>query len=319
MNIKRIIKQGQFKFEKNKGLIFTVLAGAFEVAAIIAMAKQAPKAEKILIPANKKIEQLKVDNKDTEKIANRLVNVEDNKKEIRRIQTKTFIDLAKIYALPVIFTGASLAFMGGSYKVMRDKELALGAAYVALDNAYKAYRNRVKEEFGEDAEERLFKDIRNKKVKRQIEDPLTGEIKEVEETIKTTGGTGAYDIIFDAASILFSRNGRTNYETLTQKERELTNILRQQGYLFGDTIVEILGIPKSTLGYDTLRALRVIGYIDEPDEQGRPKKVLLGINDYNGHPNEIGQELFDGAENTVYLTPNFDGVIAIDYAKHVKD
>lgn len=319
MNIKRIIKQGQFKFEKNKGLIFTILAGAFEVAAIIAMAKQAPKAEKILIPANKKIEQLKTDNKDTEKIANRLVNVEDNKKEIRRIQTKTFIDLAKTYALPVIFTGASLAFMGGSYKVMRDKELALGAAYVALDNAYKAYRNRVKEEFGDDAEERLFKDIRDKKVKRQVEDPLTGEIKEVEETIKTTGGTGAYDIIFDAASVLFSRNGRTNYETLTQKERELTNILRQQGYLFGDTIVEILGIPKSTLGYDTLRALRVIGYIDEPDEQGRPKKVLLGINDYNGHPNEIGQELFDGAENTVYLTPNFDGVIAIDYAKHVKD
>lgn len=319
MDIKKLIKKGQFKFEQNKGLIFTILAGTFEIAAIIAMAKQAPKAEKILIPVNKKIEELKNDINDTEKIANNLVNVEDTKKEIRKTQAQTFVKLAKTYALPVIFTGISLAFMGGSYKVMRDKEIALGAAYVALDNAYKAYRNRVKEEVGEETENKLFRDIRDKKVTRQVEDPVTGEIKEVEDTVKASGGTGAYDFIFDAAAHLFSRNGRVNYETLSNKERELTQILRSQGYIYGDTIIEILGIPKFTLSKDLLKALRVIGIIDGVDEYGRPKKVLLGINDYDGHPNEIGQELFEGAENTVWLSPNFDGVIVNDYVNHIRD
>ena len=319
MDFKRLIKQGQFKFEKNKGLIFTLLAGAFEVVAIVAMAKQAPKAEKVLAPANKKIEKLKLEMKDAEKVANHQVYVEDNKKQIRKIQTKTFIDLAKIYALPTIFAGLSLTFMGGSYKVMRDKEIALGAAYVTLDNAYKAYRNRVKEEIGDEAENKLFKDIREKKIKRKVEDPLTGEIKEIEETVKVNGGTGAYDIMFDACSALFSRNGRVNYETLCDKEEELTRILHMDGYLFGDTVVEILGIPKSTLSHDLLSALRVIGWTDAPDEQGRPKRVLLGIRDYYKHATDVGQELFEGAENTVWLTPNFDGVILVDYAKHAKN
>lgn len=319
MNITKIFKQGQFMFKQNKGLIFTLLAAGLEVAAVIAMAKQAPKAEKILIPVNKKIEKLKNDNKDTEKIANKLVNVEDNKKEIRKLQIQTFGKLAKVYALPVIFAGVSLAFMGGSYKVMKDRELALGAAYVALDNAYKAYRTRVKEEVGEETENKLFRDIRDKKVTRKVEDPVTGEIKEVEDTVKAAGGTGAYEFIFDAAAHLFSRNGRVNYETLSNKERELTQILRSQGYIYGDTIIEILGIPKFTLGKDLLKALRVIGIIDGVDEYGRPKKVLLGINDYDGHPNEIGQELFEGAENTVWLSPNFDGVIVNDYVNHIRD
>lgn len=319
MNIKRMIKQGQFQFEKNKGLIFTVLAGAFEVAAIVAMAKQAPKAEKVLIPANKKIETLKNDMKDAEKVANNLVYPEDNKKEIRKIQTKTFVQLAKIYALPVIFTGLSLTFMGGSYKVMRDKEIALGAAYVTLDNAYKAYRNRVKEKFGEETENEIFRDIHEKKVTKRITNPETGEVTEIEETVKQANNGGAYELVFDAASRLFSRDGRTNYETLTDKERELTHILRMQGYLYLDTVIEILGIPKSTVDKDILKAARVVGWIDEPNKNGTPKKILLGVNDYYEHANECGQELFNREENTVILCPNVDGPIASIYTNYVKD
>lgn len=319
MNIRRLIKQGQFKFEQNKGLIFTILAGTFEVAAIIAMAKQAPKAEKILAPANKKIEVLKADMNDEEKVANHQVYVEDNKKAIRKIQTKTFIDLAKVYALPIIFTGLSLTFMGGSYKVMRDRELALGAAYVTLDNAYKAYRNRVKEKFGEEAENELFKDIREKKITRKVENPETGELEEIEETIKTAGGSGDLDIMFDATSLLFSKNGKVNYETLTQKERELTRILRTDGVLWADTVLDILGIPRYTLGEDVQKALRIMGWLDTPNPDGSPKKVLLGINDYNGHPTEVGNDLLNSYENSAWLTPNFDGIIIHDFTKHVKN
>lgn len=319
MNIKKVFKQGQLQFEKNKGLIFTLLAAGFEVAAIFAMAKQAPKAEKVLAPANKEIEKLKTEMKDTEKVANNLVYPENNKKEIRKIQKDTFLKCAKIYALPVIFTGLSLTFMGGSYKVMRDKELALGAAYVTLDNAYKAYRNRVKEKFGEETENEIFRDIREKKIKKTVEDPTTGEIKEIEETVKGANSGDAYELIFDAASFLYSRDGRTNYETLSQKERELTTILRLNGYLFLDTAIEILGIPKTSISHDILTAARVVGWIDEPDEEGRPKKVLLGINDYFGHANSIGQDLYDRNEKDVWLCPNVDGPIASIYAKHAKD
>lgn len=324
MNVKKLIKQGQFKFEQNKGLIFTILAGTFEIAAIIAMAKQAPKAEKVLIPANKRIEELKLEMKDDEKIANHQVYVEDNKKEIRKIQTKTFVNLAKVYALPVIFTGLSLTFMGGSYKVMRDKEIALGAAYVTLDNAYKVYRNRVKEKFGEDAENEIFRDIREKKVLRQVENPETGEIEEVEDVVREANAGGGWELVFDAASILWSHSGRTNYETLIQKQRECDCLLRSQGYLFLSDVIEILGIPKTTIDKDILCASRVVGWLDEPDEDGMPKKVLFGISDRSGHPNEIGQDMFDNIEKDCVLSLNVDGNIlkprnGKSFAKYVKD
>lgn len=319
MDIKKLIKKGQFQFEKNKGLIFTVLAATCEVVAIVTMAKQAPKAEKVLAPANKKIEALRDEMKDDEKVANNLVYPEDNKKEIRKIQTKTFVKLAKIYSIPVIFAGLSLTFMGGSYKVMRDKEIALGAAYVTLDNAYKAYRDRIKEKFGEETENEIFRDIKEKKVKVSSENSATGEVDEIEKTIKSVNTGGAYELMFDAASVYWSHNGRTNYETLSTKEKELTRILRTQGYLFLDDVISILGIPRTTINKDVLVASRVVGWIDEPDENGNPKKVLLGINDYYGHANSIGQDLFDCAERDVWLCPNVDGPIGTTYCNHVKD
>ena len=308
-DIKRYIKKGQYAFKKNKGLIFTVAAGVCTVAAVVTMAKQAPKAEKVLVPANKKVKKLKEDMNNVEMINNKEIVPAEAKKEIRKIQMQTFGKLVKIYALPVIFTGLSLTFMGGSYKVMREKELALGAAYITVENAFKSYRNRVKDKFGEDTEKEIFNDIREVTRTRSTVNPDTGEVETVEETVKKAFAGGGYEVFFDAATPYWSKNGRTNYETLMQAQKELNIKLKADGYVFLYDVFDRLGIPEGTINKDLLAASRVIGWIYDPYDPKRSSWVSFGISDELGNYNAIGKELFDNTERDVLLTFNPDGNI----------
>ena len=321
INFKDMYNKGKYQFEKNKGLIFTLLSAGFEIAALVAMAKQAPKAEKILAPANKRIEELKKQNDDTEAILNKRVSVEDNKKEIRKIQRETFKGLVKTYALPVVFAGLSLTFMGSSYKVMRDRQIALGAAYITVENAFKSYRNRVKEKFGEDAEKEIYNDIREIKRTRRIENPETGEVEEIEETIKKACSGGGWELFFEADNPSWSKNGRTNYETLMCAQNEANIRLRDQGYLFLYDVFNILRVPEVSINKDLLAASRVVGWIWDPYNEKRSSWVSFGISDEMGNPNEVGKDLFNNFENTPLLTFNPDGNIMLgddSFAFHTK-
>lgn len=320
-SLKSIYNKGKFQFEKNKGLIFTLLSAGFEIGALVAMAKQAPKAEKILVPANKRIEELKKQNNDTEAVLNKRVNVEDNKKEIKKIERETFKGLVKTYALPVIFAGLSLTFMGTSYKVMRDKQIAIGAAYITVENAFKSYRNRVKDKFGEDVEKEIYNDIREVKQTRRTTNPKTGEIEEVEETVKRAYSSGGWEVLFDAASPEWSKNGRVNYETLLELQKQANIQLVTNGYIFLYDIIKLLRIPEGSINKDLLAASRVIGWIYDPYDPARSSWVSFGISDELGNYNEVGKSLFDCEERDVWLRFNPDGNILLgdsNFAFHTK-
>ena len=324
MNIKGTAKKCQFKFQQNKGLIFTLVSAGCEIAAVALMAKQAPKAEKILIPANKKLEMLKSEMNNTEMVAKGEVIPAEHKKEMRRIQRKTFAELAKVYSLPIIFTGASLTFMGGSYKVMKDKQIAIGAAYATIDNAFKSYRRRVKEKYGDDVENALFRDIKETKKTKEEINPVTGDLEKTDEIIKKANAGGGYEIMFDASSILWSKSGRTNYETLMQLQKQANISLKVNGYLFLSDVIDMLELPKTTINPDLLAASKVVGWIYDPYDTSLQSWISFGISDENGHPNEIGNELFNNEERDVLLSFNVDGNIlngtnGKSFTKYVKD
>lgn len=325
MNVKSIVKKGQFQFDKHKGLIYTLVAAGLEIGAVVLTAIQAPKAHNALVPANKKIAKLKEEMNDDEAIANNLVCVEDNKKEIRKIQVNTIAKVSKIYAVPAILTGLSLTFLGGSYKVMRNKELALGAAYFTLDNAFKSYRGRVKDKIGEETENEIFRDIREEKVTKLVENPKTGEIQEIEETVKKANSGGAWELLFDAASLVWSKNGRTNWETLMNIQTQANIRLKTDGYLFLYDVIEMLEIPKGCIPKEMLMASRSIGWIYDPYDSTRSSWVSFGISDEAGHPNKEGLELYNCDERDIWLSFNPDGNIQLDsktgksFVQYVRD
>ena len=62
---------------------------------------------------------------------------------------------AKLYAPAVMLGAASIASILASHNIMKKRNVALAAAYAAVDKSFKDYRDRVIERFGEQVEKEL--------------------------------------------------------------------------------------------------------------------------------------------------------------------
>ena len=68
---------------------------------------------------------------------------------------QTGIKYAKLYAPAVILGSLSVTSILASNNILRKRNVALGAAYAAIDKSYKEYRGRVIERFGEEVDKEL--------------------------------------------------------------------------------------------------------------------------------------------------------------------
>lgn len=108
--------------------------------------------------------------------------LQDAKKDRFIAYCQTGLGFARVYAPAILLGVVSITSFGCSFKILKKRNLALTAAYTALDSAFKTYRNRVREELGEDSDN-YFR-YGYKKVKNAIVgevDPETGELKAVEK------------------------------------------------------------------------------------------------------------------------------------------
>lgn len=85
-------------------------------------------------------------------------NAENQKNE--ELSTLDKIIIAGPAYIPSILIGAStIACIFGANHLNKQKQEALTAAYMMLDNSYKKYRNKVKEIYGEDDERKIRNEI----------------------------------------------------------------------------------------------------------------------------------------------------------------
>lgn len=305
MIFKRLaIKAAQFVI-KNKGIILSVGAGVFEIGAIVTASKQSIKAEKIIAPVNVEITELKKEMENTETGSPEFI---DNKKKIRKIQTDTFVKLVKVYSVPTILTLLSLTCIGGSYKIMHNRQIALTGAYMTLEKSFQSYRDRVKAELGEDKEKDIYQNASYET--KQVVDEETGEVRD--EIVRKIGEGGTYELVFDETCKGFSRNGHANYTYLMTAQQQLNLDLCRHGYVFLIDVIDALGMDKSTMDRDLLAAARVVGWLYDPFDSRLQSHISLGISNLKNEPNEIGRDLFNNAEHVAYLTLNPDGIIAFD-------
>lgn len=74
------------------------------------------------------------------------------KRRLRKVYVKMAWDLTKLYAPSVISFGLSTASLVASHNIMRGRNIALAAAAATLKGGYDAYRAKVAEKLGDEAE-----------------------------------------------------------------------------------------------------------------------------------------------------------------------
>lgn len=170
----------------------------------------------------------------------------DYHQDLRVIQAKTAIAIVKLYAPAIIVGTLSIACLAKSHNILSRRNAALSAAYAAADKAFREYRKRVVDEYGEDKDREFRYGTETQTILEKQEDGSTTKIKELRRSAKAGGSM--YARFFEPTNANWSPVPEYNWTFLHGQQRWANDRLRARGYLFLNEVYESLGIEKCSYG-----------------------------------------------------------------------
>lgn len=287
-----------FKFKKHSPEILVVAGVVGTVVSGVMACKATTKVNDILDEAKETLDVVH-EGMENGEIKGKEYTVEDGKKDTTIVYVQTGVKLAKLYAPSVILGALSITSILTSHNVMRKRNVALAAAYTAIDTSYKDYRKRVIERFGEEIDKELRYNIKAKTFE-ETEVDKNGKEKKVEKTVNVADMnlTSDYARYFDSSVTGWEDCYDYNMMFLRAKESYANDKLKADGFIYLNDIYYALGIPKTKAG-------QIVGWVykpNDPDYRG-DNFVDFGIR-------TVQRETSDGKyEEAILLDFNPDGNI----------
>ena len=305
MEIKKMINQAGLKIKKYSpeilmvaGIVGTVTAAVTACKATLKVKDIMSEKEELQNDIHKCLENPDVD-----------YTEEDGKKDLTTVYTQTGVKLIKLYAPSVILGGASIASIVMGQKILKKRNIALAAAYTAVDKGFKKYRANVVERFGERVDKELRYNIKAKEVEKKVTDKNGKEktVKEIQYDIEGNPleNISEYARFFDeATSTEHHKDAEYNLMFLRRQQDYANEVLKANGHLFLNDVYEMLGIPKTKAG-------QVVGWIYDEKNPNGDNYVDFGIYRLSGYePSDERKRAFvNGYERNILLDFNVDGPI----------
>lgn len=308
MNLKLFMSKTMFWCRQHSPELLTassIVGTSFAVGYSVYATTKLPQT---LEPHKANLKRIRDDLHDDNKIQNEIVSVKDLKKDMAKEYVKLTGRLIKLYAPALLGYALSVSCSIGSNHILRNRNLALAAAYTTLEKGYEAYRGRVKEKLGEEAEEKLFRNVKKEVV--EMVDPKTGKVtkKTIEKAHDNKDEN--FTVMFDAGNPSWDRDAHVNYDFLMSTQAHMNMKLQKYGYLFLSDVYEALGFDVSQLGPMKARASHYIGWIYDPKDNTRDNYVSFGLTNKGTNvalPNVSKQ--IEMNEPSFWLSFNVDGDI----------
>ena len=235
-------------------------------------------------------------------MVNEEYTVEDAEKDKKIVKVQTAVKVAKLYAPAVAIGMVSIGAIFASNNIMRKRNVALGAAYATVDQAFKDYRNRVVDRFGEELDKELRYNLKTKEVKETVEDE-NGKKKTVKKNIKYMDSPmpSEFAVIYDDGCAGWTKDPEDNKFFLIQQQRYANERLKRRGYLSLNEVYELLGFPSTKAG-------QVVGWLydcKDPNYKG-DNFVDFGLYNVDYEPN---RDFVNGYERNIILDFNVAPII----------
>ena len=235
-------------------------------------------------------------------MVNEEYTVEDAEKDKKIVKVQTAVKVAKLYAPAVAIGVVSIGAIFASNNIMRKRNVALGAAYATVDQAFKDYRNRVVDRFGEELDKELRYNLKTKEVKETVEDE-NGKKKTVKRNIKYMDSPmpSEFAVIYDDGCAGWTKDPEDNKFFLIQQQRYANERLKRRGYLSLNEVYELLGFPSTKAG-------QVVGWLydcKDPNYKG-DNFVDFGLYNVDYEPN---RDFVNGYERNIILDFNVAPII----------
>lgn len=288
-----------FTFKKHSPEIL-IAAGVVGVVSSAVMAcKATTKLSGILDEQKEQLDQ--VNNYVKDHGYNEKYTEEDHKKDTAIITVQSGVKIAKLYAPAVALGTLSLGAILTSNNILRKRNVALAAAYTAVDRSFKEYRGRVIERFGKELDRELRYNIKAKEVEEVVVNPDGTETieKKVVEVADNPNEYSDYARFFDVGNDNWTKDPEFNLMFLKRQQDYANDKLKEQGYLFLNDVYTMIGIPKTKAG-------QVVGWVYDEKNPIGDNYVDFGI--YNLH-RQANRDFVNGYERTILLDFNVDGDI----------
>jgi hypothetical protein len=216
----------------------------------------------------------------------------DRQRDISLIYFQTSVKVVRAYLPAVVVGGASIAALTYSHNILTRRNIALTAAYGALEKGFNEYRARVIEKYGEE-EDRNFR-YGTREV--EIVDPETQ--KKMLVTRVNPNDPSIYARFFDECSSSWSKEPEYNLFFLKCQQNYANDLLKARGHVFLNEVYDMIGVPRSKAG-------SVVGWILSRD--GKTDNFInFGVFDGN---TDRARDFVNGYEGAILLDFNVDGII----------
>ena len=222
---------------------------------------------------------------------------------------QTGMAFVKLYGPSVILGTLSVTCILVSNNILRKRNVALGAAYAAVDKGFKEYRSRVVSRFGEEVDKELRYNMTTKKEETVEVDPETGKEKKVKKEVKVIDPKA----ISDYADVFYKyqedehgnslpnpyweANNDYNLMFLRAQEKYANDLLRSKKRVFLNDVRKAIGLPETKAG-------QMVGWVYDPENPDIDNCIDFGI-DWD----HIYRYSEDGIDSPILLDFNVDGNI----------
>ena len=232
------------------------------------------------------------------------------KKELAKTYLKTGVKILWLYTPALLTATLSATCMLGSHHIMKTRNVALASAYTILDNSFRAYRDRVKRDYGEEVEDKLFRNVKKEKVK-YIDKNGEERVKVVE--VEQHNQDEDFVVLYDCPCNNWSKDAIDNFNWLMLAQDYFNNRLKRKGYVTLWEVYSYLGFTTKMLGPRKATAARYLGWVYDEHDPNRNNYVSFGLT-YPGTRQALPKtnEQISLNEPSFWLSFNVDGDILTD-------
>lgn len=283
-SVNGVTSKAVMKLKKHSPEILVVAGIAGTVVSAVLACKATTKVAEILDETKGTLDTIH-DGMDTGAINGQEYTTEDGKKDTVIVYAQTGMKLAKLYGPAIILGTLSITSILASNNILRKRNVALGAAYAAIDKSFKEYRGRVIERFGGQVDTELKYGIKAKKFEEIEVDPETGKEKKVKKTVMVADPNlqSDYAVYFDSKSRNYETNPDYNRMFLKAQQAFANDKLQTRGHLFLNEVLDDLDLPRTPAGQivgwtkdgpDGYVNFRIVE-VERETEDGRHEPALL--------------------------------------------
>lgn len=276
--------------KKNSPDILIVAGAVGVVASVVLACKATLKVDEIKKERQNKLDEIEECRKE---VSEEAYTEEDMKKDQMIVNLRSAGKLVKTYAPAAVTLGVSLGLIFKAHGILKARNAAIGAAYAAIDSAFKKYRERTVAKFGEAVDRELRYGLKEEEL----------QVKEGDETVNKKVMTADispeysdYARVFDESSRRWQKSSEYNFMFLRGAQEHFNDLLNSRGHLFLNEVYDYLDFPRSEAG-------QFVGWLKDGDGDC---KVDIGLFDPN---NERSSAFINGYERNIILDFNVDGII----------